>query len=163
MLFESWYLQILGLLPEALGFVALSTALVKERISLKKLCTTGLIICLLFFLMFQLPITYGVHITIGVILLILVFRLVLKLSFTKSAVASILSFIILISIESIYLLIFMHGIGFPKSMFTDSEEHIRFLLALPSIITILIAGIVAQYRLHRKHVALTENVGEICQ
>jgi hypothetical protein len=44
MIFESWQIHLVRVIPESIVLVALGTALVKEKFSLKQIASAGLIV-----------------------------------------------------------------------------------------------------------------------
>ena len=152
MLFEAWYYQLLGLLPQCIALVALGTALVREKFSIWKIIAAGIISGLLLFAVLQLPVKYGAHIPIGIIIFIIVLQLYLKINIIKSAIASMLSFIMLTVIELIVILISINVFRISESIFEEGPDRLRFLYALPSLVVLILIAIAAQFILRHKGV-----------
>lgn len=143
MLFESWYFQIIGLTLQSIALVALGTALIKEKIKLPRVLTAGLIIAVIGFITYQLPLRFGMQVPIGLITCILVLHLKFNISILKSAVASLVSFIILIVTESITVLLQFKLLDITEEMIVAGPDHIKFLAAFPSLlIFLIISGLV---------------------
>lgn len=148
MLFVSWYFQLFKLIPEAVGLVFLGTALVKEHYTYKKLLLAALIYGGLGFALFQLPVTYGKHIPLGIILFILVLKIALNMNILKSVLASLLSFFILIISETltipIMLLIKGYSLDNFQELLSELGEKEIYLIGLPSLLLLLALALLAQ-------------------
>jgi len=144
MLIQNWHYQLLRTLPEAIATVALGTAIIRERYTIKQISLVGLIVGLVSLFLQQVPITYGVHIPLGVVAYILTLNLLYKLQIVKSAAAAISSFIVLVCIESLVFLVQVKLFGFDEQMLIEGSELSKFLLSLPPLGLLFIVAIAAQ-------------------
>lgn len=144
MLFETWYFTFLRLTVEGIAIVALGTALVRTRYSFKHILVAGICIGLIGFLLQQLPIQYGVHIPLSIIVFILVMVVFLKLNVLKSAAATIFSFIVLILIEAIMVFIQTQVLSYPRDILEHGTDTEKLLFSLPSLIIFCLIAAGAQ-------------------
>lgn len=141
LLIQNWCYQLLGMIPESIAMVALGTALIKEKYTWKQISLTGLLIGIIGFILQQLPIKYGVHIPLGIMIFILILNLVLKLNILKSTTAAILSFIAVIVIEALMFILLVKVLGYSEEMLFEGSDLKRFLASLlPLCCLILFAG-----------------------
>lgn len=147
MLIDTWYYQ-LGTIPESIAMVALGTALIKEKFTWKQIFTAGLLVGMIGFLLQQLPIEYGVHVPLGIIVMILICCLVLKLRIAKSAAVALISFIVLVLVEWITVLVQTRLLGFTEEQIIGGSDLSRFLFSLPPLIIFMVISLFLQLRLH---------------
>lgn len=138
MLIQSWYYQLLGIIPESIAMVALGTALIKEKYNWKQISLAGVIVGAIGFLLQQIPIKYGVHIPLGIITFVLVLNLVLKLNVLKSTAAALLSFITLIVIEALAFYLQIKVFGYSEEILTEGSDLAKFLISLPPLCCLII-------------------------
>ena len=144
MLFENWYFTLLRAIPETITLVALGTALVRVPFSVKQLLAAGVGIGIICFFLHQLPIQYGMHIPLGIIVYIIVLSLFLKLNVLKSAAAALLSFIILIFIETLTMLVLINVFGYAEETIIQGPDPTKFLFSLPPLVVLIILAAGAQ-------------------
>ncbi len=147
-MFEHWFYKLIGLLPQGIAIVCLGTALVKEKYKVQKLIFTGLIIGFIAFLIQQLPLQYGIHIPLNIISIIIVLRWFLKMDILKSALAALVSFMIIILAELLSVSLLAKIMHLTMEELSESPESVKLLFGLPSLIFIIIVAAFAQARLH---------------
>ncbi|HPU00354.1 MAG: hypothetical protein GX890_02725 [Firmicutes bacterium] len=151
MIFDNWYYHLLRIIPEAIATVALGTALIKEKYSLKQISIAGFIVGIINFILQRSPIKYGVHIPLGIIVFVLTLSLVLKLSVLKSAIAALLSFMILVLAEWITLLVQTRLLGFSEEQILGGTDLSKIVFSLPPIVIVLVLALIMQLRLCLYH------------
>lgn len=144
MLIQSWHYQFLRTIVEAIAMVALGTALIKEKSGWRQITLSGLIVGLIGLFVQQLPIQYGVHLPIVIIVYILTLNIVLKISIFKSAASALLSFTILVSIEAIAFYAQVSMFGYSEEALMIASEKERFLFSLPPLIVLIVLACVVQ-------------------
>lgn len=150
MLFEAWYFHLFRLIPEAAGLIFLGTAIVREKFNYKQLAMVSLVYGCLAFALFQLPITYGMHLPLGIILFILVMKITLNLNILKSVTASLLSFFILIILEALTVPTFLNMKGYSVEDLTEVGDKQLYLTGIPSLVILLLLAFLAQLWLKYK-------------
>lgn len=148
LIFDVWYYHLLRIIPEAIATVALGTALIKEQYNLKQISLTGLIIGIINFTLQRSPIKYGVHIPLGIIVFMLTLSLVLKINVLKSAIAALLSFMVLVLIEWFTLVVQTRLLGFSEEQILSGTDLSKILFSLPPLIIVIVLAFVMQIRLH---------------
>lgn len=151
MFFENWLFQLIGLLPQSIAIVALGTAIVKERYSYKQIILAGLLITLLGFIVYYIPLNYGLHVPLNIIIVIFVLRFALNLNILKSAMASLLSFITLIIIELLVYLAQLRVFGISEDFFPTANDLQKFLIALPTLLILVLVSITFQVIRRRQY------------
>lgn len=151
MLFENWLFQLIGLIPQSVALVALGTAIVKELFTFRQIIFAALIISIVSFTVYQLPISYGLHIPLNIIIFILVLRFVLSLSILKSAMVSLMSFIILVVIELFVVLVQINLFNVSEDFFTTANDLQKFYVALPTLFILALISIVFQLFRRRQY------------
>jgi hypothetical protein len=150
MLFESWYYQIIGLIPQSIAIIALGTALVKEKVKFKKVIFVGFVAALIGFISYQLPLEYGIQLPLGLIYFIIAIRLMLKLSILKSAAAALFAFIILIITEALVVMSQIKFTTLTEEMLSSASDFDRFLIAVPSLLIYVAISLTIYFRANSK-------------
>ncbi|MGI6708153.1 MAG: hypothetical protein ACOX33_03380 [Dethiobacteria bacterium] len=148
MIFDNWYYHLLRVIPEAIAIVAFGTALIKEKYSFKKISLTGLIVGIIGFIYQRAPITYGVQIPLGIIVAMLTMSFVLKLKISRSAAATLLSFIVLVFAEWLTVVVQISVLGYSEEQIVGGSDLSKFLNSLPPLVVFIILAIIMQVRLH---------------
>lgn len=148
MLFNSWYYQ-LRIIPESIALVALATALLKEKFSFKQISLAGFLIGSIGFVINLISFKYfGVQMILGIMIFILTLYLFLKINMLKSAIASLLSFIILTLLEFFALLIQMKMYGLTEESMANIEDSTRFIFSVPPLLAVIIIACIMQIWLY---------------
>jgi hypothetical protein len=150
LLFENWLYQLIRIIPESITLVALGTALVRERYPFWQIAAAGTGIGIINFLMQRLPIEYGVHLPLGIIVFILTLTLFLKLKLLKSAAAVLLSFIILILIETLFMFVLINTMGYTEEIVVHGSDLDKLLFSLPPLVLLMLLAGGIQAWLRRK-------------
>lgn len=149
MIFDSWQFHLLRIVIEGIAIVALGTALVRARYSIFHIIAAGIGISIIGFFLQKLPIQYGVHIPLSIVLFVLALNMFFKLSMLKSAAATVFSFVVLILIEALIVFVQKKVLGYPEDILEQSTDAEKFLIALPSLVIfcLLAAGVQVWLRL----------------
>lgn len=144
MLFESWYFSLIRGIPEYIALVALGTAIVQIRLNIVQIVSAGTGAGLLVFLLLRLPIQYGIHIPLGIIIYIIILSVYLKIPIIKSASAALISFILLIFTETIVTLTQVNILGYSEEMIIQGTDLTKLLFSLPSLALLIVFSIIVQ-------------------
>ena len=128
MLFESWQIHLVRVIPESIVLVALGTALVKEKFSLKQIASAGLIIGVIGLMLQRMKMKYGVQIPVGLAVFIIVMLLIFKLNVLKSAAAALLSFIVLSFVEALSFFVLTKVTNYPEDIMIRGTDFERLIL-----------------------------------
>lgn len=151
MLFDAWYLHLIRIFPESIAMIALGVAFVKERVTFKILLLAGGITGSLGFILRLLPLRYGVHIPLGIIIFILTLHIVLKMNMLKSVVATLLPFTVLTLLEYLMFLLQMKIYSIAGDALTTSGDLIKFIVSLPPLLVLVFAASIMHIRLNKDH------------
>ncbi len=152
LLFVTWYFPLARIILESIALVALGTGLIRERYSCWQIAAAGTGVGITNFLIQQLPIKYGVHMPLGIIVFILTLTLFLKLKLLKSAAAVLLSFVILILIEALMMFLIINIMGYAEETVVQGSDLNKFLFSLPPLVLfmLLAGGMQAWLRMKRR-------------
>ncbi len=132
---------ILQGIPEQIAIVTLAFVIAKIPLEGKKIIPIGLVIAFSSYFLRLLPITFGIHtIIIMVLLFILLFK-VGKSNINTSLIASLISFLTIIIVETICLSLLMPAFGVTSEiLFTNTT--IRILISLPQVLVLFVLAFI---------------------
>lgn len=146
-----WALVLQGI-PEQIAVVTLAFVLAKVPIRWREIIPMGIGFALTAYILRLLPITFGVHtiVLIGILFILLI--QVYKKSISTSILASLMSFLTLIMLETTFVSLYMFN--FKISLQTlITNVPIRIVTALPQIILLfLIAWVILKMRAGRGNI-----------
>ena len=139
---SSLFLWLFQNLPEALASASLAVVILTGRLDWKKIFITGLLFAAAVHLVRLLPLSFGVHFIILMIIFALLLSVQLKISFSKCLFAALAVGIILAIFETIfiYLLVILTGIALEP---TIQELHTRIVFGWPHIIALFLLALAA--------------------
>ncbi|MGI6712658.1 MAG: hypothetical protein ACOX4L_08080 [Bacillota bacterium] len=135
-------------IPENIALVTLGFVLVKAKIEWKKIIVLGVILAISAFLVRLLPITFGLHTIINIILMVGFLNYFAKADITKSVVVSLACYIILILLETIigYIIISFLDISLKTVLKND------FLVVLWGILQVICLFLISHIIYHLRGV-----------
>lgn len=93
-------------IPESSGYFALSLALLGVPLRWKRIIAMGTILALVFFVVRALPFTFGLHMAVGIFLVVIFISRSTHIAVTRIFVAVLVSFTTLVLLELIVMEIF---------------------------------------------------------
>lgn len=145
MLRLTWFEFIVRGIPEQFLFVLAIYAFSKIRINLKKYLLSGVLASIMLYLVRLLPIQYGVHSLLSLVILIIIVSYINKIDIIKSIRSGIITFILCFICEGINLSFIQFILK--KDLNNMLNNHIaKTLTGLPSLIVFGIIVIVYYYR-----------------
>ncbi len=146
MLHLTWFEFFVRVIPEEFFTVLLVHALAKQKVDKKRYILASLLYAVLVFAVRELPISYGIHTIINVIILIAVSYYINKINLTASIRSGIITLIFLYICELInmYFIQYILHLDVTK-MYTDI--YIKTIYSLPSLILLAIIAILLYYLL----------------
>lgn len=136
-------------IPEQFLFVLAIHAFSKTGINLKKYLISGVLACIMIYIIRVLPIQYGVHSLLGLIMLIVTVSFVNKIDVIKSIRGGIISFIICFIFEGINIS-FIQFVLKKDLNSMISNPITKTLIGLPSLIIFGIIVILYYYRMLKR-------------
>jgi len=136
-----WTALIFQSIPEEIILVTLGLALVGEYPRMSLVSVTGTLIAVFSFFFRRLPLDFGVHTLVQIIVFIILLRIITRANFFKGTLAAILGTLALGVIEgiSIPIILYITGISFETAL---HDPWLRVLFPLPDEI---ILGLVAYF------------------
>lgn len=149
MLRISWFEFIVRGIPEEFLFVFAVHAFTKTGINLKKYLLSGTVLWVLAYLIRFLPIQYGIHTILGLIVLILLVNFINKIDIIKTIRAAIIAFILEFVFEGLNLFFIQFVLKIDMDMMMNNPI-LKPLYGLPSIILFGIFVIAYYFRLSKR-------------
>jgi hypothetical protein len=149
MLKISWFEFVVRGIPEEFLFVLAVHAFSKTGINLKKYLLSGVLLWIMAYLIRLLPIQYGVHTILGLIVLIVLVSSVNKIDIIKSIRAGIIIFTLVFIFEGINVF-FIQSV-LKKDINIIMGDHIlKTLYGLPSVMVFGIVVLIYYFRLSKR-------------
>lgn len=149
MLRISWFEFFVRGIPEEFLFVLAVHAFSKTAIDLKKYLLSGVLIWIMAYLVRLLPIQYGIHSLLALILLVITVSFINKIDIIKSIRGGIITFILCFIFEGINLSFVQFVLK--KDLNSVMNNPIsKTLTGLPSIMLFGIVVIIYYYRLSKR-------------
>ncbi len=146
MLHLTWFEFFARVIPEEFFTLLLVYALSKQKVDVKRYILSSLLYAVLVFAIRELPISYGIHTIINVIVLIGISYFINKINLTVSIRSSIITLILLYVCELINMLFIQYILHLDLTkMYTD--VYVKTLYSLPSLISLAIITIFLYYLL----------------
>lgn len=139
------YFLINGI-PESIGLIALSLALVGVRFLWVRIILAGTVLCTVVFIIRALPVAFGLHTVVGILLLVVFITTTTRVPTSRVFMAVFASFVTLAGLEIIiYELFFaMTKLDFQA---IQSNELLWSLVALPqTVLLIIIAVLISKFK-----------------
>lgn len=149
MLKLSWFEFLVRGIPEEFLFVLAIHAFSKTGINLKKYLLSGVLACIMIYLIRLLPIQYGVHSLLGLIMLIIIVSSINKIDIIKSIRAGVITFIICFIFEGINVS-FIQFVLKKDLNSMISNPVTKTLIGLPSLMIFGIVIILYYYRISKR-------------
>ncbi|MDN5348356.1 MAG: hypothetical protein PWP65_1920 [Clostridia bacterium] len=121
---------LLQSIPESLAFISLGLSLAGVWPPFRRVVGLSVLYSVLTYVVRRLPVYFGVHSLILVVLLIFILRYGLKISFTRASLASLLGFISLALVETTYLPIIVKITGISISQ-AVRDPWLRVIFPIP--------------------------------
>lgn len=149
MLRLTWFEFFVRAIPEQFLFIIAIHAFSKTGIDFKKYLLSGILASILAYLIRLLPIQYGVHSLLGLIMLIITVSFINKIDIIKSIRGGIITFIVCFIFEGInisFIQFILNG-----DLINIMSNHIlKTLYGLPSLIIMAIVVILYYYKLSKE-------------
>lgn len=136
-------------IPEQFLFVLAIHAFSKTAINLNKYLISGVLTAVMTYLIRLLPIEYGIHSLLGIVMLIIVVSSINKIDIIKAIRGGVITFILCFTFEGINIAFIQFIL---KKDINDimSNNILKTLTGLPSLIILGIVIIVYYYRLWKR-------------
>lgn len=149
MLKLTWFEFIVRGIPEEFLFVLAIHAFSKTGIDLKKYLLSGVLTSIMIYLIRLLPIQYGVHTLLGLMMLTILVNFINKIDAIKAIRAAIITFILCFVFEALNITFLKFVLKKDlNSMLSDPIS--KTLYGLPSVIIFGVLVIVYYYRLSKR-------------
>jgi hypothetical protein len=143
-----WYTVLIRAIPEAIGIILLSLAIVKKKVDVKGLIICSLIYGLAAFTLRMLPIKYGINIFLTVILETLILSSILKVSVKDAFKGIVISLVILTFFEMTTITFYQYVLKLNLQVIYSSGLY-TILSGLPSLIGLYIIAFII-FRINKK-------------
>lgn len=135
---------ILLAIPEGMLIASIGLTLIGIRPRLQTILYTSLLFTISAFIVRKLPLSFGYHSIILIILMSLYLRSFYNTNYKKSIAAALLGFFFLVAAESLFLPLIMSGLSITLEMILDNS-WLRILVSLPQQLFLLAVFLVAYY------------------
>lgn len=143
-----WYTVLIRAIPETLGVVVLTLALTKEKNTVKNIAITSILCGLVAFTMKMLPVKFGIHTLIIVIIHTFIMNMVLKIKIQKAFKGILLSMMLLMISELVTITFIEYVLKLnPNDVYSSAIGTLT--AGLPSVLTLYLLAFVI-YKLNRK-------------
>lgn len=149
MVSSSWFEFIVRGIPEEFLFVLAVHTFSKTEINLKKYLLSGAIFSILTFSIRLLPIQYGIHTILSLIVLIILVSFINTIGIVKAIRASLMTFILLFIFEGINLFTIQSILKVDLNIVMN-DPILKTLYGLPSVILFGIFVIAYYRRLYKR-------------
>lgn len=136
-------------IPEQFLFVLAIHAFSKTAINLNKYLISGVLTAVMTYLIRLLPIQYGIHSLLGIVMLIIVVSSINKIDIIKAIRGGVITFILCFTFEGINIA-FIQFVLKKDINSIMSNNILKTLTGLPSLIILGIVIIVYYYRLSKR-------------
>lgn len=140
---------ILTGIPEQIATVVLAFILARVKLQWKKIFIMGTILAVSAYIMRTLPITFGVHTIVNIGLLIFLMHNFVKVDLTPAVISSIITYLILIIVETLIYLIVLPIFDIPMGLVADNIS-LRLLLGGLLVLILVIISIITNIFIKRK-------------
>lgn len=131
-------------IPESIALVTLAFVIAKARMDWKKVVVFGIILGISAFIIRRLPITFGVHLLVNIVLLLIFLNIVEKVKLITSIVSVVLTFVLLIVSETIIHVLCVNVFGL--SMENILKDQVLYIIVgLPQILLIFLLSWVIKF------------------
>lgn len=138
-------------IPEMFTLVFAATMLAKEKIDKKKYFITSIVLCIGVFLIRMLPITYGVHTILNIILMTILITIISKINVVKSVRSSVFIAMIMFVCEGLNILILSNLVGVNIAV-VSSDPKCKILYGYPSLVIFMIFTILYYNLIYKKRI-----------
>ncbi|MGI6143131.1 MAG: hypothetical protein ACOYEK_04635 [bacterium] len=135
--YENITLLLLRAIPEAIGIIGAGTVLVGKRIPPLHVVLAGLLGGIAVWIFRLLPLNFGIHSILSIMVFIVIQRLILKLNLKMAITGTLLGFALLGLMEYISILIISAVFDMAYSNLID-DKLLYFFLGLPSLLGIVL-------------------------
>lgn len=149
MLRLTWFEFFVRAIPEQFLFIIAIHAFSKTGIDFKKYLLSGILASILAYLIRLLPIQYGVHSLLGLIMLIITVSFINKIDIIKSIRGGIITFIICFILEGINLSFIQFVLKKDLNIMLNDPIS-KTITGLPSLIVFGIIVVLYYYRLYKR-------------
>ncbi|APC08819.1 hypothetical protein [Neomoorella thermoacetica] len=147
---------VLQSFPESVLLLLFGTSLFKRQPDRFRLLAGAIISALCAYLIRRLPFPYGVHSLIGVVVLTLIFKFLLAMSFYQSMVASLTTLATLGAIEILLLPLETSSLGLERFSEAWPRPSLRIFMAVPELAILALIT----YRIYRNNICGHEHRGD---
>ncbi|NLI91584.1 MAG: hypothetical protein GX434_05080 [Peptococcaceae bacterium] len=141
-------------IPEQIAVAALAFSIANITQNWKRIILIGAILAFTSYILRLLPITFGIHTVFIMGLLFVLLILIGKGNINSSLIASLISFLTLIIVETACLTLLMPLFGITSEILF-SNTTIRILITLPQVLVIFVLSfIIFRIRARKKHIKL---------
>ena len=123
-------------IPEQIAIITLACVLVKAELVWKRIVPISVVIVAINYFLRLLPITFGIHTVILIGLLVVFMVAWLKVDMIRAIIGSLVSYLILIIVETLCLAVIIPMFGLTPGVLT-SNWVVRTLVGLPQLILLL--------------------------
>ena len=139
-------------IPECSGQFALSLALLGVPLRWKRIIAAGTVLSLVFYVARTLPLTFGIHVAVGIFLIVVAVNKATRIPITKIFIAVLISFSTLFLLELVMMEIFFAVTGLdPSTTIAENNNLLWKLAGLPqAFLLIIFALLAAKYKKPRE-------------
>lgn len=123
-------------IPESILIFTFGFVIFRIKIDSKKIIVAAIISALISYLVRMLPIPFGFHMIIGVLVLTLLFRYICKFGFGYSILATLLSLSTLLALESIFSMLPQYIFNMTSKEILEESAMFRLMFGLPQLIAL---------------------------
>lgn len=145
----SWFEFFIRAIPEEFLFVLAIHGFTKTRINLNKYLLSAVIVAIMTYLIRLLPIQYGIHSLLGLIMVVVVVSYINKVDIIQSIRAGIITFILCFICEGINLFFLQFALKIDLNMLI-TNPILKTLWGLPSLILFGVIVIIYYNRLLKR-------------
>lgn len=129
-------------IPESTGLIALSLALLRVPLRLKRIIATGTVLALVLFTARSIPLTFGIHMAIGIFLIVIIIDRATHITITKNFIAVLVSFSTLLFLEQLMMIIFFAVTKLdPNTIVVENNNLLWKLAGLPQAVLLIIIAL----------------------
>jgi hypothetical protein len=145
---NNWFL-LLRAIPEVIAIIGLTVFFSKRTMILSKIIIAGIVGGFLALLIRLLPVKFGIHLILTIIVYLFIANIYLNVSLKSAASGVLFSVIILLALEWFTVSVLFPFFGLSIEQALEESDIIKFLLGLPNLIIFYILFYLA-YIISRK-------------
>ncbi len=147
---------ITRLIPEGIGFILLAYILSRTQIDKNRLLIAGLIHAVIVFFIRMLPIHFGVHTILSLMLIILISTQINRINVLSSIISTLVGFISLFLSEAINIYFVVSVLNVPINAFTENLSK-KIIYSFPSLVLFYVIILII-FLIRKKTKTKTKNI-----